>query len=617
MQPLEEAMELTLTRPAQVTPALSGVSAVILDVASRASLLPLSRHRAIHQFPVFGRPLLGCIIQALTAAGVDRVAFASGAPPPLDPSSWDSPGMLVRLVRECSESGSAGVLRELDEWLEQRTCLVLTADVFVTAEDLGRLIQTHLERNAWITALVAGESQPGLEGARVDPDGRVLGFYGLHASRERRQQLKPLGVYAVSPAARRAIPESGYYDLREQLVPALLQSQAEVFACLASLGAHRLNTLADYRALFRQAYTSIELGSLDLGRFLGPTYKAVAPGVWSEGRESIADDVHIVGPVVLGRDCCLEPGAQLVGPVALEAGCTVHSGALVRDTIIWEGASVGRDARVVGCLLAPGVVVPPKSYELFKVVPGEPHPADLPHYLAWEAPLTHVPAPFGASTRRYLLYLASKRAMDLALAGFGLLACVPVWVVIALAIKLDSTGPVLYRQRRCGLGGREFQMLKFRTMRVGADAEQAMLATRNDVDGPVFKIQHDPRVTRVGKLLRKTSLDELPQLVNVLVGHMSLVGPRPLVMEEMRFPKRWRDARLTVKPGMTGLWQVEGRGGKAFHYWVSNDLAYVESRSLRLDLRILLHTFTTIFTAGRRNGLSARTQLRTPPRAPD
>jgi lipopolysaccharide/colanic/teichoic acid biosynthesis glycosyltransferase len=163
-------------------------------------------------------------------------------------------------------------------------------------------------------------------------------------------------------------------------------------------------------------------------------------------------------------------------------------------------------------------------------------------------------------------------------------------------VKFSSPGPVLFRQQRAGLNGRPFQLLKFRSMRSGAETEQAGLAAKNEMTGPVFKISRDPRVTAVGRFLRRHSLDELPQLWNVLRGEMSLVGPRPLPVEEVkRFNDDAHRRRLSVRPGLTCLWQISGRNDIAqFEDWVRLDLAYIDQWSLWLDFKILLGTIPVV-----------------------
>jgi exopolysaccharide biosynthesis polyprenyl glycosylphosphotransferase len=188
--------------------------------------------------------------------------------------------------------------------------------------------------------------------------------------------------------------------------------------------------------------------------------------------------------------------------------------------------------------------------------------------------------------------LAVKQTLDYVLAALLLLPALPLVALAGLAVRLTSPGPILFRQTRAGMNGRPFVILKLRTMRVGAEAEQAALEHRNKLAGPAFKVANDPRLTAVGRFLRRHSLDELPQLWNVLRGEMSLVGPRPLPVGEVaRIADSAQRRRLSVKPGLTGLWQVSGRNDLAdFADWVRLDLAYIDQWSLWLDLKILIAT---------------------------
>jgi lipopolysaccharide/colanic/teichoic acid biosynthesis glycosyltransferase len=170
----------------------------------------------------------------------------------------------------------------------------------------------------------------------------------------------------------------------------------------------------------------------------------------------------------------------------------------------------------------------------------------------------------------------------------------PLWLLIAAAIKLDSRGPVFYRDRRVGLGEREFDMLKFRTMLHGADQLQGRLETQNEASGALFKIRDDPRVTRVGAILRALSLDEVPQALNVLGGTMSLVGPRPLPVRDYDRLAAWHRKRYLVLPGITGLWQISGRSELTFDDLVRLDFYYLENWSIWLDITILLKTIPAI-----------------------
>jgi len=191
----------------------------------------------------------------------------------------------------------------------------------------------------------------------------------------------------------------------------------------------------------------------------------------------------------------------------------------------------------------------------------------------------------------------AKRALDITVAAALLVLAAPLMLLIALAIKLDSPGPVIFRQRRVGKDGRLFTFYKFRGMVADAEARLHEVAHLNEVDGPIFKSRRDPRVTRVGRVLRRTSLDELPQLWNVLRGDMSLVGPRPPLPTEVTRYEPWQRDRLLVPGGITGLWQVSGRNLLGFEDMVRLDLEYITRWSLWLDLRILLRTILVVLTA--------------------
>jgi exopolysaccharide biosynthesis polyprenyl glycosylphosphotransferase len=187
-----------------------------------------------------------------------------------------------------------------------------------------------------------------------------------------------------------------------------------------------------------------------------------------------------------------------------------------------------------------------------------------------------------------------KRASDLVLTSLVLVAVSPVLLAVMVAIKVDSPGPIFFRQQRVGKDGGCFWMLKFRSMCLDADARLAELMARNEASGPLFKMRQDPRVTRVGRIIRRWSLDELPQLFNVLRGEMSLVGPRPPLPSEVEQYEDWQHGRLRAVPGLTGLWQVSGRSEVPFHAMVRLDLHYIRNWSLGLDLEILLRTIPAV-----------------------
>ena len=191
---------------------------------------------------------------------------------------------------------------------------------------------------------------------------------------------------------------------------------------------------------------------------------------------------------------------------------------------------------------------------------------------------------------------ALKRLADIVLSSLALIALSPLMLLIGIAVKCTSKGPVFFRQQRAGLGGVPFTFLKFRTMQVDADTKKSELQQFNERTGPVFKMKDDPRVTRLGSFLRQWSLDELPQLLNVLKGDMSLVGPRPPIMDEVEKYESWHNYRLEVKPGITCIWQVYARDEKCFENWVRLDIKYKREQSFLLDMKLLLMTIPAVLS---------------------
>lgn len=191
-------------------------------------------------------------------------------------------------------------------------------------------------------------------------------------------------------------------------------------------------------------------------------------------------------------------------------------------------------------------------------------------------------------------YAVAKRLFDVLFALVALAFTSPLWLLVALLVWATSPGPIIYRQTRLGRGGRPFTCLKFRSMVRDADVRKIHLLHRNEVTGPVFKIEADPRVTPVGKWLRKLSIDELPQLLNVLAGQMSVVGPRPPIPDEVEHYAPWQRGRLAVKPGLTCIWQVSGRSLLGFEEWMRLDLEYIRRRSFWFDLVLVVRTVPAV-----------------------
>ncbi|MDU2266581.1 exopolysaccharide biosynthesis polyprenyl glycosylphosphotransferase [Clostridium celatum] len=198
-------------------------------------------------------------------------------------------------------------------------------------------------------------------------------------------------------------------------------------------------------------------------------------------------------------------------------------------------------------------------------------------------------------TPKVKFYLFSKRVTDIFLSAIGLILLSPILLIVAIAIRIDSKGPIIFKQDRVGKDGKIFSMYKFRSMIVNAEELKAKLETKNEMSGPMFKMKNDPRITKVGRFIRKTSIDELPQLINVIKGDMSLVGPRPSLPKEVEQFSPWMLERLKVKPGITCYWQVMGRNNIAFEEWMKLDVKYVHEMNYWLDIKLIFKTFFVLF----------------------
>jgi lipopolysaccharide/colanic/teichoic acid biosynthesis glycosyltransferase len=306
----------------------------------------------------------------------------------------------------------------------------------------------------------------------------------------------------------------------------------------------------------------------------------------------------------------VHPSANLVGPVVLQEGAEVGENVtIIGPTVVGKGSRVEAGATLAQCVIGSGQVIAPGATLRHRVFLGDPEAsgaelASVPQpetaegveQEAWETP------PLGLSSEVAVrpVYRVLKRATDATVAAAGLVLLAPLGLLIAALIKLESRGPIHFGHVREGMGGRPFRCWKYRTMIPGADQQQRKLARMNQMDGPQFKVNKDPRRTRMGRFLSATNLDEIPQLWNVLVGEMSLVGPRPSPFRENQVCVPWREGRLSVRPGVTGLWQIcrHDRHKGDFHQWIYYDLLYVRHLSVWLDLKILALTPLSFMRSG-------------------
>lgn len=199
------------------------------------------------------------------------------------------------------------------------------------------------------------------------------------------------------------------------------------------------------------------------------------------------------------------------------------------------------------------------------------------------------------ANKESLLYIFAKRLTDILLSTIGLILLSPILLIISIWIKVDSKGPIIFKQDRVGKDGKLFGMYKFRSMVSNAEELKKELQKQNEMSGPMFKIKDDPRITKVGRFIRKTSIDELPQLINVIRGEMSLVGPRPSLPREVELFEPWMKERLNVQPGITCYWQVSGRNNIPFYEWMKLDVKYVKERTYFGDIKLIFKTFFVLF----------------------
>lgn len=345
------------------------------------------------------------------------------------------------------------------------------------------------------------------------------------------------------------------------------------------------------------------LAEMTLAEPLPAPYRLRAPGVWLTEDVEVAETARLFGPLILQSGVQVGRDTLIAGPAVLGPRAQVAAGTSLVRCVVSAGTHVPAGAAYSDALLTNGELGDLQVFETRAPLASQ--------QAAGCGAETEVPA--AAPARAQLIHAALKRTLDFVLAAVGLVALAPLLLVVAVLVKLTSPGPIFFGHHREGRGGRIFRCWKFRTMVNRAHAQQRALYNTNTVDGPQFKMPNDPRITPLGRILRVTNIDELPQLFNVVRGEMSLIGPRPSPFRENQICVPWREARLSVRPGITGLWQVcrRERATGDFHQWIYYDILYVRHQSLALDVRIFLATF---LTAGGRWGIPVRWMI--PPSQP-
>jgi lipopolysaccharide/colanic/teichoic acid biosynthesis glycosyltransferase len=523
--------------------------------------------------------------------GLRHLWGCGGTDEPAERIGWTNPDDLLWLVPQAWRAGltaapgpavfygdsASDAARELEDRRRPAWAVIVNGrfaahvNHSLVAQLLGTTRADGLAVTATADLLVCRER------LRVTPDNQIVGYRRLYAD-----AMAPVPVpqdwphyLFVRREAWGAALQGGLLSSFEAWVERCRTAGLKLQGAAVAGSAHDLETEEGICAVAHVALRR-PLGPSAAGRPV-PARRESRPGEDA----GISPQAHLVGPVLLGRNVTIEAGAVIVGPAILCDGCTVGREALVDSAII--GAQV---VVAPGQALAGGMVTaharPPGTGGTGAAAGRLPeHVCSLDRgvFRTWP---------------RFSYAHSFKRVADTVAAVLVLVLFAPVIPVIALAVKISSPGPAFFRDKRQGLHGRNFHCIKFRTMRPGADKIQDKLRFVSEVDGPQFKMADDPRITTVGRFLRETYLDEIPQFFNVLRGQMSVVGPRPSPESENRLCPAWRDARLSVRPGITGLWQVlrTREPTKDFQEWIHFDTQYVRDFSFGLDLWICWRTFT-------------------------
>jgi len=465
--------------------------------------------------------------------------------------------------------------------------------------NLRDLVKQHIRSRADATVLVsklplvydAGRS----EVVEVSENGGIARIYRNNGVIQ-ETRFFPVGIYCFQPSVFKFFHKGeSFLDLKEQLLPRLMEAGQNVAAHQLPGEWQYLFNLEDYVKM-NEAVLSGRLGNISYPQ-------QISPNVWAGQNVRIGSRVNLIPPVIIGDNTVIDDDVQIVGPTTIGADCFVGKGAVLRECTLWNRCRVAEGSWVERTVITRDGTVGPRQRLQGAVVVNDQLQYAAVNLLEKNYNITTIasstPVPALPGQRRHRLFDFSKRSIDIAFSLVLIVLLMPVIGAIAAAIKMDSPGPVFFRQRRCGLGGREFLMFKFRSMVQDAAQRQDQLKHLNQLDGPIFKIENDPRLTRAGKILRKLSLDEIPQLFNILKGEMSFVGPRPLARKELKYDPSWSETRLQVKPGLTGLWQISGRSDTSFRDWVAMDKYYAMHQSLALDLKILFKTpFNVLLGSG-------------------
>ncbi|MFO0837890.1 MAG: sugar transferase [Phycisphaerae bacterium] len=496
-----------------------------------------------------------------TSPGYEKALRAAGAP--------------VQSIVSTAELPSVIDGHEPSDWL-----LLVDPRAFpLDGLDIAPLVREHNCRHAKHLVALETSGEGTREFVQLDASGNVRRIQRYYDGFTR---LQSSGVTCslVTAASGRVVSERGF----ESLASLRCELAAQGVPCRDQPFSGGTLDLMDERDLLVSCERFV-LSATSESPAAG--YRLLGPGIHVAESARVDPAARLLGPILIQSDAAVGPQATLIGPTVVGAGARIE-----------RGATVAQCAIMPGCVVAPGACV--RQTLVARDEPTGRNGAPRRNGAFHVQPLARPSAAREVkSRRRESPYPLIKRGLDAIVALLGLITLSPILLVAALLVRITSRGPVLFAHEREGVGGRAFHCYKFRTMVHGAHWQQRALYSANQVDGPQFKLTHDPRVTWIGRILRSSNIDELPQLLNVLMGQMSLIGPRPSPFRENQICVPWRQARLSVRPGITGLWQIcrHERSAGDFHQWIYYDMLYVRHMSLALDLKILV---ATLFTFGGR-----------------
>lgn len=564
--------------------------AVILAGGEENRLPPLTNYHPMWMLPIINRSLIEFTIDFLRKNGIEEVMIimSENDEIPYKLKEHKTPDIHFHIKEK--PRGTAGSIKDVEKFIGEETFIVINSNVFIEDISLSKAIEFHHKMK---TVAVVGvqkdvRRKKVRESVDIAPDGKIESFHITYSSIDRGSPWRSNGIYIFDPVVLKFIDKNNYMDIKEQLIPALQSESLDVFAYEIEGSYQCIDSVNDYIGVQRE----ILLESNNKSPYLEDKEELIER-VWMGKDVKISPKAYLLGPIVIGDGCTIEDWAQIIGPAVIGNRCRISQEILIRESILLNGIYLSSGSKIEYSIIGENTNVPNNSHiknmialNGLKIGDANLIPSDYGVKgtvdLSGITPVTHN------------VYKITKRIMDVVLSAGGIILLLPLFLLIAIILKIDSPGPLFYTQMRCGIKGKLFGMIKFRTMVANAEELHKELISKKDIDGPMFKLVNDPRVTRFGNVLRKTSLDELPQLFNVLKGEMSLVGPRPLIMDEMKFSPSWRDIRLKVKPGITGLWQVQGRSEASFHDWIRYDVYYVKNQSLWLDIKILFKTVKVV-----------------------